>query len=99
MQNQKLRQHPILNLETGGTVVVSSPPQVQPSTKKVSLVFGVALLFLGLLSGIAIGTIGADKRVADAQDSLKLEQLQRQAMQSKINKFCSENGGRDGLAN
>lgn len=98
MQNQELRQrHPILNLETGGTVVVSSPsPQVQPSTKKVSLVFGVALLFLGLLGGIAIGTIGADRRVADAQDSLKLEQLQRQAMQSKIDKFCLENGGQDG---
>ncbi|MEZ2278075.1 MAG: hypothetical protein ACBR12_14310 [Microcoleus sp.] len=97
MQNQRVhQQHPIFNLETGGTVVVSSPPQVQPSIKKVSLVFGAGLLFLGLVTGIAIGTIGADRRVADAQDSLKLEQLQRQAMQSKIDKFCSENGGQDG---
>lgn len=52
---------------------------------------------MGLLSGIEIGTFTAERKVTEAQEALKLEQLQRAATRRQIEKFCSENlGGSNG---
>ena len=92
MQEQKY-QHPILNLETGGTVLVSTRSPQQPSTRKASLVFGSSLLLLGLAGGIAIGSFTAERKVVAAQDALKLEQLQKAATRRQIQEFCKESLG------
>ena len=92
MQEQKY-QHPILNLETGGTVLVSTRSPQQPSTRKASLVFGSSLLLLGLAGGIAIGSFASERKVTAAESALNLEKLQRQATHKQIEKFCSENLG------
>jgi len=91
MQQEKYQQHPILNFEAGGPVIVSARPQQQPTAQKTSLFFGGGLLLLvGAVGGIAIGNHLAERRVVEAQDALKLEQLQRQAEKKRIEKFCSE---------
>lgn len=94
MQQEKY-QHPILNLESGGQVLVSTrPPQRQPTAQKTSLFFGGSLLLLiGAVGGLTAGNHFAERKVAEAQDALKLEQLQRQATHRQIEKFCSENLG------
>lgn len=94
MQQEKYQQHPIFSVDAPGTVIVTNRPQVQPSTQKTSLVFGGGLILLvGLGGGIAIGNHFAERKVADAQEALKLEQLQRQATKRQIQDFCKESLG------
>lgn len=94
MQQEKY-QHPILNLESGGQVLVSTrPPQRQPTAQKTSLFFGGSLLLLvGAVGGLVIGNNFAERRIVDAQNALKLEQLQRAATKRQIQKFCTESLG------
>lgn len=92
MQQEKYQQQPIC-LEAPGPILFTTRPQQQPSNQKVSLVFGGSLLFIGLIGGIAIGNFTAERKVTDAQEALKLEQLQRAATARQIQKFCSENLG------
>lgn len=91
MQQEKY-QHPILNLESGGQVLVSTrSPQRQPTAQKTSLFFGGSLLLLvGVIGGLTAGNYFAERRIGEAQDALKLEQLQRAATKRQIEKFCKE---------
>ncbi len=90
MQQEKY-QHPIFTVDTPGTVIVTNRPQVQPTAQKTSLVFGGGLILLvGLGGGIAIGNYFTERKVADAQEALKLEQLQRSADKRQVQKFCNE---------
>lgn len=96
MQQEKY-QHPILNLESGGQVLVSTrPPQRQPTAQKTSLFFGGGLLLLvGAVGGLTAGNYFAERRVSEVRDALKLEQLQRAATKRQIQKFCTESLGGD----
>lgn len=94
MQQEKYQQHPIFSLDAPGTVIVTNRPQVQPTAQKSSLFFGSSLILLvGLGGGIAIGNYFSERRVADAESALKLEQLQRQATKRQIQEFCKESLG------
>lgn len=89
--HQEKYQHPILNLETGGTVVVSALSHRQkltPGPQNFFLFLGIFLI--GILPGIGIGLASSDKKVSEAQDAAKLEQLQRLALQQQVSKFCKE---------
>lgn len=90
MHQQEKYQQPIF-LETSGQVLVSTrPPQQQPSSQKTSLFFGgLSLLLVGAVAGVAIGNFLADRRVAEAQDALKLQQLQNAATRQQIQNFCT----------
>lgn len=90
MQQEKY-QHPILNLETGGTVMVSAPlhrKKVAPGPQNILLFLGIFLV--GILPGIAIGLASSEKKVSEFQNAAKLEQLQRQQLQQQVSKFCKE---------
>ncbi|MEG4133281.1 hypothetical protein QUA21_30515 [Microcoleus sp. Pol1B3] len=93
MQQEKYQQQPIC-LESPGPILFTTRPQQQPSNQKASLVFGGSLLVVGLISGIAIGSFTADRKVVKAQEALKLEQLQRAATLQQVEKMCSEILGR-----
>lgn len=92
MQQQKHLKHPIHNLETGGTVVVSMPlhhqKSVAPGPQNILLFLGIFLI--GILPGIAIGMASSEKKVSAAQDAAKLEQIQRQQLQQQVGKFCKD---------
>lgn len=93
MQQEKY-QHPIYSVEAPGPILFTTCPQQQPTVQKTSLVFGGGLLLLiGLGGGIAIGNHFAERRVAEAQNALKLEQLQRAATAKQIRDFCKESLG------
>ena len=95
MQQEKC-QHPIYSVEAPGPILFTTRPQQQPTAQKTSLFFGGGLLLLvGLGGGIAIGNHFAERKVADAQEALKLEQLQRQATKRQIQDFCKESLGAD----
>lgn len=91
-QQQKQQQSPppIFNLEPGGMIGIST--KQMPVTAGFPKVF---LFFAGILAGLAIGIAGAllaaDRQISEAKDNAKLEQLQRQQLQNKIQKFCREN--------
>ncbi|MEG4273822.1 MULTISPECIES: hypothetical protein [unclassified Microcoleus] len=95
MQQEKC-QHPIYSVEAPGPILFTTRPQQQPTAQKTSLVFGGGLILLvGLGGGIAIGNHFAERRVVEAQDALRLEQLQRAATTKQIEDFCKESlGGR-----
>ena len=95
MQQEKY-QHPVLNLETGGTVAVSSSNShnIKPTSAHKNL-FAFLLIFLaGIAPGIGIGIAGSNQKVTEAENLAKVEQLQRQKLLLQVQKFCSENGGR-----
>lgn len=95
MQQEKYQQqHPIYSVEAPGPILFFTRPVQQPTAQKTSLVFGGGLLLLiGATAGLVTGNYFAERRVVDAQNALKLEQLQRQATVRQIQKFCSENLG------
>ena len=93
MQQEKY-QHPIFSVDTPGTVIVTNRPQHQPTVQKASLFFGGGLLLLvGAVGGLTAGNYFAERRVVDAQNALKLEQLQRAATTKQIQEFCKESLG------
>jgi hypothetical protein len=97
MQQQKQQSPPIFNLEPGGMIGISTAVPKPISAPKTTLVFTVILVFsAGLILGIAGALMAADRQISEARDTAKLEQLQRQRLQLQIDKFCSENGGRNG---
>lgn len=95
MQQEKYHQ-PIF-LETAGQVLVSArPPQHQPSVQKTSLFFaGLVLSLVSAIAGLLIGNYLAERKVIEAQEALKLSELQKAATRRQIEKFCTESlGGR-----
>lgn len=94
MQQEKYQQHPIYSVEAPGPILFTTRPQQQPTAQKTSLVFGGGLLLLiGATAGLVTGNYFAERRVVDAQNALKLEQLQRQATKRQIQEFCKESLG------
>lgn len=94
MQQEKYQQHPIYSVEAPGPILFTTRPQQQPTAQKTSLVFGGGLLLLiGATTGLIAGNYFAERRVNEAQNALKLEQLQRAATQQQIQEFCKESLG------
>lgn len=94
MHQQEKYQHPIFSVDAPGTVIVTNRPQMQPNAQKTSLFFGGGLLLLiGATAGLITGNYFAERRVLEAQDALKLEQLQRAATRRQIQEFCKESLG------
>jgi hypothetical protein len=98
MQQQKQHSPPIFNLEPGGMIGISTAAASMPtSASRTTLGFTIILgLSVGLILGIAGALMVADRQISEAKNTAKLEQLQRQQLQLQIDKFCSENGGRNG---
>ncbi len=96
MQQEKYQQHPIYSVEAPGPILFTTRPRCQPTAQKTSLFFGGSLLLLiGAVGGLTAGNYFAERKVADAQNALKLEQLQRAATRQQVQKFCKESLGAD----
>jgi hypothetical protein len=94
MQQEKYQQHPIYSVEAPGPILFTTRPQQQPSAQKTSLFFGGGLLLLvGTVFGLFAGNYLAERKVADAQEALKLSELQRAASRRQLEKFCSDSLG------
>ena len=94
MQQEK-HQYPVLNLETGGTVIVSSNGRnIKPTSTHKNLFLFLLIFLAGIAPGIGIGIAGSNQKVTEAENLAKVEQLQRQRLLLQVQKFCSENGGR-----
>lgn len=50
-------------------------------------------MLIGGVGGLGVGNYFTERRVVEAQDALKLEQLQRAATKRQIAEFCEESLG------